>query len=98
MDINTFDSSEKYKSLIYISEEITKYPLKYRGLSRLLYSFNRKVKYISTIKDIETRKFTLDILRDFYIEKVNSSSEKYDISVLSRVENFIKAKINNNKN
>jgi len=98
MDINTFDSSEKYKSLIYINDKFTESPEKFKSLSKLLTKFNKQIKYISTIENIETKKFTLDLLKEFYCNKIATLQNKYDVEILSRITNFIKAKINNNKN
>jgi len=99
IDIGTFGSVTKYKSLKFLTEKISsleKHKREY--ISSVISDFNEVIKKSEQIKDLQYKNYILELIeKDFISRTDNHLVGKFDDGIVSRFKNFIKAKIRNAK-
>lgn len=91
---NQFGDSEKYKSLVVLTEQVFLLDKNKKGyISTFISEFNECIKRFSTIDDIDFRKYLLDLLKKDYCEKIKGMSGKYNALIISHLSNYIFTRI-----
>ena len=92
---STFGSTEKWKSLLYIINNLPNYDdNKQHYLSKFIIDFNTLVKKIEKIEDNDLKKYMIRLVKNDYKSRTNSLFNKYEIDLVTHLKNFIKAKLN----
>lgn len=93
MDKNTFGDSEKYKSLIFITERISELEKNDKAyISKFISDFN---KLVNDIIVIGYEEYVLKLIKQDYLMRVENL--KYDYKLKAYLKNYINAKIKNYK-
>ena len=98
MNNTLIGSSEKYKMLGFLTDEIQTFSDNKRTyIVSVLNLFNQRVKKIELIEDQKFRNYLLDLIRNDYKKKFDGLCDVYDADVISYLKNYLKARINNAK-
>lgn len=99
IDKDTFGSSEKYHMLIYLTEKISMMDEKERNyISRVITDINATIKKSELIGDIGFRHYVLDLVKADFNRRIDRFIvDRYEYSVVSRLRNFLHAKVNHSK-
>ena len=93
-----FGNPEKYKTLVFISQEVaTLDKNKRQYISLFIYDFNRTCNRMQEISDVLLLKYVKKLVYEDYINRINKLSEKYNPELLSRIKNYFNARIGNIK-
>lgn len=97
MPSNTFGSPEKYSMLIYVSEKIDAMGKNQKEyLSSFINDFNYTYRRIEKLDlDITFKKYLVSTIKADYARRTDELFDKYEYEVVTRIKNFIHAKLCN---
>jgi hypothetical protein len=97
MEKETFGSTNQYKMLDYLTEQISvMHPRRKSYICSVIANFNLAIKKTSLINDKLFRNYLIDLIHNDYKEKINEFMvDKYDEKVITYLINYFKAKKNN---
>lgn len=99
MKKDTFGDPNQFKMLDFLTEKIVALPSnKKEYISTLLVRFNWRIKQTTLIEDEDFRMYVLHLIGWDFKKITQGLTNKYDEDLISYLENFIHAKINNLKN
>lgn len=95
MDKNTFGNSEQFKSLVGLTDIISRLPENKKArISSFIEEYNSVCKHIESIPDQRFKNYVIKTVKVDYRTRVQDMWLKYEPILLTHLQNFIKAKLN----
>ncbi len=95
MEKNTFGSSDKIKSLVFLTEKIDLLDKNKKGyVSSLINDFNRVVKETNQhVKNTQLKKYFFKLILHDFESKLDKMKSSYDKNIISYLRNFFVTKL-----